>query len=70
MPMAVLQYRNVIMRWAALIQRIYEVDPLKCPKCGGNMKFIGFIERHQADVIEKILKHPRYGKITATEARQ
>ena len=22
------------MRWAALIQRIYEIDPLKCPKCG------------------------------------
>jgi hypothetical protein len=45
------------MRWAALIQRIYEIDPLKCPKCGGEMKFISFIEKHQADVIEKILKH-------------
>ena len=42
------------MRWAALIQRVYEVDPLKCPKCGGAMKIISFIEKHQADVIEKI----------------
>ena len=43
--------------WAMLIQRIYEVDPLKCPKCGGKMKIISFIERGQADVIERILKH-------------
>ena len=45
------------MRWAALIQRVHEVDPLKCPKCGGKMKIISFIEKHQRDVIEKILKH-------------
>ena len=45
------------MRWAALIQRVYEVDPLKSPKCGGKMKIISFIEKHQATVIEKILKH-------------
>ena len=46
------------MRWAALIKRVYEVDPLKCPKCGGEMKVIAFIEkRDQPDVIEKILKH-------------
>ena len=42
------------MRWAALIQRVYEFDPLECPKCGGEMKIISFIEKHQADVIEKI----------------
>ena len=23
-------------RWAILIQRIYQTDPLRCPKCGGN----------------------------------
>lgn len=45
------------MRWAALIKRVYEMDPLKCPKCGGKMKFISFIEKHQADIIEKILRH-------------
>ena len=22
-------------RWAALIKKVYEVDPLKCPRCGG-----------------------------------
>jgi hypothetical protein len=45
-------------RWAALIKKVYEVDPLRCPKCGGQMKIISFIEKKdQADVIEKILKH-------------
>jgi hypothetical protein len=41
--------------WAALIKAVYEVDPLKCPKCGGTMKIIAFIEN--APVIEKILRH-------------
>ncbi|NLV68200.1 MAG: hypothetical protein GXY14_11080 [Spirochaetes bacterium] len=32
------------LKWAALIKAVYEVDPLKCPKCGGTMKIISFIE--------------------------
>ena len=44
-------------RWAALLKQVYEVDPLVCPKCGGQMKIIGFIDRHQREVIEKILRH-------------
>ncbi len=46
------------MCWAALIQRVYEVDPLKCHKCGTQMKIISFIERKdQPQVVKKILKH-------------
>jgi hypothetical protein len=41
--------------WAALIKAVYEVDPLKCPKCGGTMRIVGFIE--EPAVIEKILRH-------------
>jgi hypothetical protein len=41
--------------WARLIQKIYHVDPLLCPKCLGSMKIISFIE--DEDVISKILKH-------------
>jgi hypothetical protein len=41
--------------WARLIQKIYEVDPLKCPKCQGSIRVIAFIE--DEDVIKKILKH-------------
>jgi hypothetical protein len=29
--------------WARLIQKIYEVDPLICPKCQGEMRIIAFI---------------------------
>ena len=40
-----------------LIQRIYQADPLRCPKCGGTMKIIVFIEADQGDIIGKILEH-------------
>ncbi len=40
-----------------LIKRVYEVDPLECPCCGGQMKIVSFIERCQAEVIERILRH-------------
>jgi Putative transposase len=43
--------------WAALIKQVYESDPLSCPKCGSQMKIIAFIERHQTEVIETILRH-------------
>ena len=43
--------------WAALVNRVFEVDPLECPQCGSRMKIISFIERCQRDVVEKILRH-------------
>jgi hypothetical protein len=44
-------------RWAILIQRIYQTDPLRCPKCGGTMKIISFIVARQEEVVRKILQH-------------
>jgi hypothetical protein len=41
--------------WARLIQKIYEVDPLVCPKCKGTMRIISFIE--DPSVIRDILTH-------------
>jgi hypothetical protein len=41
--------------WARMIQKIYEVNPLLCDKCGGPMHVIAFIEDSQ--IIKKILKH-------------
>ena len=41
--------------WAVLITRIYEVFPLLCPLCGGQMRIIAFI-MHSAD-IRQILDH-------------
>ena len=45
------------MRCAALIKKVYEVDPLQCPECGGKMKIIRFIEKCQPEAVEKILRH-------------
>ena len=41
--------------WARLIQKVYEIDPLICPKCEGKMRVISVIE-DQA-IIKKILQH-------------
>jgi hypothetical protein len=41
--------------WAVLIARIFEVFPLLCPICGGQMRLIAFIT-HSA-VIRQILDH-------------
>jgi hypothetical protein len=41
--------------WARLIQKIYETDPLCCPKCSGKMKVISVIE--DSEIVKKILKH-------------
>ena len=38
-----------------MIQKIYEVDPLICPKCSGDMRILAFIE--DQEVIRKILNH-------------
>ena len=49
-------YRKKSRRqWAALIKKVYEVDPLVCTKCGGKMKVISFIQ--EPAIIEKILRH-------------
>ena len=41
--------------WALLLARIYEVLPLVCPKCGGDMRIIAFI--NDGPVIREILGH-------------
>lgn len=41
--------------WARLMRRVYEVDPLVCPSCGGEMQIISVILEHK--VITKILGH-------------
>jgi len=46
------EYRK---NWARLIQKIYEADPVICPKCRGIMRIISFIE--DREVIQTILKH-------------
>jgi hypothetical protein len=51
-------YRAALRRrWAELIRRVYEVDPLICPRCGSQMRVIGFIT--QPALIDRILDHLR-----------
>ena len=41
--------------WARLIRRVYEVDPLVCPRCRGVMRVVAFITEPR--VIRRILDH-------------
>jgi hypothetical protein len=41
--------------WAEMIRKVYELDPLLCPSCEGQMKIISFIEDPKA--IDKIIRH-------------
>jgi hypothetical protein len=46
------EYRR---NWARLIQKIYEVDRLTCPKCASQMRVISVIE--DSEIVKKILRH-------------
>jgi len=41
--------------WAAMIRKVYEVDPLTCSQCGGTMKVIAFIT--DFSVVDRIINH-------------
>jgi len=49
--------RAARLRWAELLRRIYEVDPLRCPACGAQMRIIAVIM--EPKVIDRILAHLR-----------
>jgi hypothetical protein len=34
------------MGWAEMIQKVYELDPLLSPRCGGRMKVIAFLTEY------------------------
>jgi hypothetical protein len=40
--------------WAACIKRVYEIDPLECPKCKAQMRIIAFIQDEHS--IKDIMK--------------
>ncbi len=43
------------LMWRECIKKVWEEDPLTCPKCAGEMKLISFI--YKKTVIKKILTH-------------
>jgi len=41
--------------WAGMIRKVYEIGPLLCPSCGGQMRIISFIDEPKA--IDRIIRH-------------
>lgn len=41
--------------WARLIRKVYEADPLACPKCQGPMRVIALID--DPAIVRRILEH-------------
>jgi hypothetical protein len=41
------------LEWAELMRRVFRIDVLECPRCGGRLKLLAAID--QPEVIEKIL---------------
>jgi len=40
-------------RWGQLSKKVYEADPLLCPRCGGAMRILALMD--QPEVLEKIV---------------
>jgi hypothetical protein len=63
--------RRLRRSWAQLIHRIYEVDPLTCAECGGEMRIIAFLLAPA--VVRKVLAHlatrPRRTRAPPASAR-
>ena len=47
--------RKASKSWAALIKRVFEVDPLICPKCSGTMRIVSFITN--SNEVNRLLKN-------------
>jgi hypothetical protein len=52
-----LSLREARRRWAELLRKVFEVDPLKCPNCAAEMRIVSFIT--EREIIDRILSHLR-----------
>jgi hypothetical protein len=41
--------------WAEMIRKVYEIDPMICPRCGRRMKVIAFLTDYA--VVDRIINH-------------
>jgi len=55
-----------LARGANLLRRVFEVDPLACPRCGEEMRIVSFIT--EPKTIDRILEHLR--RTRASRRRQ
>jgi len=53
--------------WAAMIRKVYEVDPMTCLKCGGLMKVVAFIT--EVAVMDRIIDHLKLTFVAAKPPR-
>ena len=53
--------------WAQLLRRVYEIEPLVCPRCQGVMRVVAFIT--DGRVIRRILDHINASARRATQDR-
>ena len=62
--------RKASASWAACMKRVFLIDPLECPKCGGQMVIKAFV--HDSREIQRLCKNlgleawraPREGRRT------
>jgi hypothetical protein len=47
--------RKASKTWASLIKRVFEVDPLICPKCSSTMRIVSFIT--DSNEVNRLLKN-------------
>jgi len=38
-----------------MIRKVYEADPMVCPKCGSRMKVVAFLT--EPEVVDRIIRH-------------
>jgi len=54
--------------WARMLRKMFEVDPLLCPRCGVEMEIVAWITK--PSVVDAILRHRReHGLVSPFEAR-
>jgi hypothetical protein len=41
--------------WAEMMRKVYEADPMICPRCGGRMKVVAFLTKQA--VVDRIISH-------------
>ena len=54
--------------WAEMIRKVYEVDPMICPRCGGRIKVISFLTEYA--VVDRIIRHLKLEFLTPFCSRE
>jgi hypothetical protein len=50
--------------WAEMIRKVYEVEPMICPRCGGKMKVVAFLT--EPAVVDRIIRHLGWRRVVGS----